>query len=46
LDKITEIYLEQAKEVDLLMREGLSYNAALIKVKDMYFTESEGEKCK
>lgn len=31
-----EIWIEQAKEVDLLMREGLSYNAALREVKSMY----------
>ena len=31
-----EIYLDQAKEVDLLMREGLTYEAALRKVKSMY----------
>lgn len=31
-----QIYLDQAKEVDLLMREGLTYEAALRKVKSMY----------
>lgn len=31
-----EIKLDQAKEVDLLMREGLSYEAALRQVKEMY----------
>jgi len=31
-----EIYLDQAKEVDLLKREGLTYEAALRKVKSMY----------
>lgn len=31
-----EIHLDQAKEVELLMQEGLSYMAALRKVKDMY----------
>lgn len=31
-----DIYLDQAKEVDLLMREGLSYQAALREVEEMY----------
>ena len=31
-----ELYREQSKEVDLLMREGLDYIAALRKVCDMY----------
>ena len=31
-----QIYLDQAKEVDLLMREGLTYEAALRKVESMY----------
>lgn len=31
-----EIKLDMAKEVDLLMREGLSYEAALRQVKEMY----------
>ena len=31
-----EIYLDQAKEVDLLMREGFNYEAALREVKSMY----------
>lgn len=31
-----DIYLDQAKEVDLLMREGLSYQAALRQVKETY----------
>ena len=31
-----QIYLDQAKEVDLLMREGFNYEAALRKVKSMY----------
>ena len=31
-----QIYLDQAKEVDLLMREGLTYEVALRKVKSMY----------
>lgn len=31
-----QIYLDQAKEVDLLMREGLTYETALRKVKSMY----------
>ena len=31
-----QIYLDQSKEVYLLMREGLTYEAALRKVKSMY----------
>lgn len=31
-----EIWIDQAKEVDLLMRQGLSYNAALREMKSMY----------
>ena len=31
-----QIYLDQAKEVDLLMREGLTYEAALREVKSIY----------
>lgn len=31
-----EIELDMSKEVDLLMREGLSYEAALRQVKEMY----------
>ena len=31
-----DIKLDMAKEVDLLMREGLSYQAALRQVKEMY----------
>lgn len=31
-----DIELDMAKEVDLLMREGLSYQAALRQVKEMY----------
>ena len=31
-----QIHLDQVKEVDLLMREGLTYEAALRKVKSMY----------
>lgn len=31
-----DIELDMSKEVDLLMREGLSYQAALRQVKEMY----------
>lgn len=36
MGKLIREKLEMAKEVDLIMREGLSYQAALRQVKEMY----------